>query len=125
MNEQVAWLSGKLATLLGVSFVAFGVLLALLSLVVDVPWGQLTGKAVLEQSITLVFLVLAGMLGGVPLVILGQIILVLMRQNDVLERIAETLEQRGSGAREHDSGASPGGSRGEGLRSGAGGAALR
>ena len=95
MNGRMAEFSGKVATLLGCGFVAFGVLLTLLSLVVDVPWGQMTGKAVLEQSITVVFLILAGLVGGVPFVILGQIILVLVQQRDALERIARALEQRG------------------------------
>jgi len=94
MNARVARFCGKVATLIGCGFMAFGVLLTLLSLVVDVPWGQLTGKAVLEQSITVGFLILAGLFGGVPFVILGQIMLVLIKQHDALERIARALEQR-------------------------------
>ena len=94
MNARVAQFSGKAATLLGCGLVAFAVVLTLLSLVLDVPWGQMTGQALLEQSITIVFLLLAGLFGGVPFLILGQIILVLVRQRDTLERIAQTLEAR-------------------------------
>src|SRR5215467_46529 len=100
MTARVAEVSGKVATLLGLASLAFGVLLTFLSLVVDVPWGHLTGKALLEQSMTTGLLLLAGLLAGVPFVILGQIILVLVRQADILERIAQALEQRGATIRE-------------------------
>src|SRR5262249_15637715 len=85
MNARVARFCGKVATLIGCGFMAFGVLLTLLSLVVDVPWGQMTGRAVLEQSITVGFLILAGLFRGV---------LVLIKQHDALERSSRALEQR-------------------------------
>jgi hypothetical protein len=94
MNTRVALLSGKIATFVGVGFVVFGVLLTFLALTVDVPWGQLTGKALLEQSLTGVLLTLMGLLSGVPFVILGQIMLILVRQTDLLTEIAQALERR-------------------------------
>src|SRR5262245_25805838 len=91
MNAWVARLSGRIAMVLGFAFVGFGVLGAFYTLAVDVPWGQLTEKALLEQSMTIVLLNVAGLMAGLPLVILGQILVVLLRQSDVLERIAQAL----------------------------------
>jgi hypothetical protein len=94
MNARVAQLSGKIATFLGFGFVVFGLLLTLLVLAVDVPWRHLTGKALLEQTITAVLLSLTGLLTGVPFIILGQIMLALVRQNHLLERIEQAFERR-------------------------------
>ena len=94
MNARVAQLSGQIATFLGFGFVVFGLLLTLFVLVVDVPWRHLTGTALLEQTITAVLLSLMGLLTGVPFIILGQIMLVLVRQNHLLERIEQAFERR-------------------------------
>ena len=94
MNARVAQFSGQIATFLGLGFVVFGLVLALLALAVDVPWRHLTGKALLEQTMTAVPVGLAGLLTGVPFIILGQIMLVLMRQSHLLERIEQAFGRR-------------------------------
>jgi hypothetical protein len=77
-----------------------GVLLAIGAVVLDMPWGRLTGQAVLERALAAIVLVFSGILAGAPLIVLGEIVRLfidqrrlLARQRRLLARIARRADE--------------------------------
>jgi len=88
--------------ILGLLLLAGGVLLAVAAVALDMPWGSLTGQALLERVLAAVLLVISGALTGVPFIVLGEMLRVLVaqrriaeRQRRLLARIARRLDDAG------------------------------
>jgi hypothetical protein len=93
---------------IGLLLVVGGVLLAAAAVTLDMPWGSLTGQAVLERVLAAILLVISGLLAGAPFIVLGEMMRlfidmrrVLERQRRLLARMAHTAEEavedRGAG----------------------------
>ena len=85
---------------LGMLLVVGGVLFAAAAVALDMPWGSLTGQAVLERALAAVVLVISGLLAGAPFIVLGEMMRVFLdlrlrarRQHRLLRRIARRAEQ--------------------------------
>jgi hypothetical protein len=79
---------------LGLLLVALGVLFAAVALIIDMPWGSLTGQAVLERALAAVVLVVSGVLAGGPFIVLGEMMRVSLDQHRLVQRIAQRLRRR-------------------------------
>ena len=75
----------------GLVFVAGGALLASVTLILDIPWGSVTGQAVVERVLVAAFLVVSGVLAGAPLIVLGQVVLLFVDQRRLLGRMSRRL----------------------------------
>ena len=90
--------------IIGLVLLAGGVLLAVAAVTLDMPWGTLTGQAVLERILAAVLLVISGALTGAPFVVLGEILRVLVAQRRIAERQRRLLARI---ARQLDEAAAP------------------
>ena len=77
-----------------------GVLLAVAAVALDMPWGRLTGQAVLERAMAAVVLTISGVLAGAPFIVLGEMMRlfieqrrILGRQRRLLARIARRVDE--------------------------------
>jgi hypothetical protein len=84
-----------------------GVLLAVAAIVLDMPWGRITGEAVLERTVAAVVLAISGILAGAPFIVLGELMKlfiaqtrILGRQRRLLARIARQRADAGGGRAE-------------------------
>ena len=89
---------------LGLLLVVGGVLFAAAAVALDMPWGSLTGQAVLERALAAVVLVISGLLAGAPFIVLGEMMRVFLdlrllarRQQRLLRRMARRAEYDTSG----------------------------
>ena len=87
---------------LGLLLVLGGVLFAVAAVTLDMPWGSLTGQAVLERALAAVVLVISGVLAGAPFIVLGEMMRLfidlrrlLARQRRLLTRIARRMDDAG------------------------------
>jgi hypothetical protein len=71
---------------LGLLLVVGGVLLAAAAVTLDMPWGSLTGQAVLERILAAVVLAISGVLAGAPFIALGEMMRLFIAQRRILER---------------------------------------
>ncbi len=71
---------------LGLLLVVGGVLLAAAAVTLDMPWGSLTGQAVLERVLAAVVLAISGVLAGAPFIVLGEMMRLFIEQRRILER---------------------------------------
>jgi hypothetical protein len=71
---------------LGLLLVVGGVLLAAAAVTLDMPWGRLTGQAVLERVLAAVVLAISGVLAGAPFIVLGEMMRLFIEQRRILER---------------------------------------
>jgi hypothetical protein len=85
---------------IGLVLVVGGLLLAAAAVTLDMPWGSLTGQAVLERILAAVLLVISGVLAGAPFIALGEMLRLfidqrrlLARQRRLLARIARRLAE--------------------------------
>lgn len=90
--------------ILGLLLVVGGVLLAVAAVTLDMPWGSLTGQAVLERALAAVVLAISGVLAGAPFIALGEMMRlfiaqrrILERQRRLLTRIARQMDDAGGG----------------------------
>lgn len=72
--------------ILGLLLVVGGVLLAVAAVTLDMPWGSLTGQAVLERALAAVVLAISGVLAGAPFIALGEMMRLFIAQRRILER---------------------------------------
>lgn len=98
MNPSFTRLWARILVFVGLVLACGGVLLAAVALVIDMPWGSITGHAVFEVTLVAFFLALSGMLAGVPFIVLGQVVLVFIDMHSLLGRIVVRLEARGATA---------------------------
>jgi hypothetical protein len=87
---------------LGMLLVIGGVVFAAAAVALDMPWGSLTGQAVLERALAAVVLVISGLLAGAPFIVLGEMmrlfiaqVRILERQRRLLRRIARRMDDAG------------------------------
>ena len=99
MNDRLARIWARLLVVIGIVVVVLGALLAVVALTVEMPWGSITGQAVLERFIVALSLVLSGILAGSPFIVFGQLLLIFLDQRHLLAQIAEHVSsnQRRSG----------------------------
>jgi len=71
---------------IGLLLVVGGVLLAGAAVTLDMPWGSLTGQAVLERMLAAILLVISGLLAGAPFIALGEMMRLFIDMRRVLER---------------------------------------
>ncbi len=71
---------------LGLLLVVGGALLAVAAVTLDMPWGTLTGQAVLERVLAAVVLAISGVLAGAPFIALGEMMRLFIAQRRILER---------------------------------------
>jgi hypothetical protein len=94
--------------IVGLVLVIGGLLLAAAAVTLDMPWGSLTGQAVLERVLAAGLLAISGILAGAPFIVLGELVRLFIehrriaqRQRRLLARIArrmdEASEQRAAG----------------------------
>jgi len=79
--------------IMGMLLVIGGVLLAGTAVTLDMPWGSLTGQAVLERVLAAVVLIVSGILAGGPLILFGEMMRVLVAQRALLTRHSRLLAQ--------------------------------
>ena len=92
----------KVLVVMGMLLIAGGLLLAAGAVTLDMPWGSLTGQAVLERVLAAVLLVISGVLTGAPFIVLGEMLQLFIeqrriaeRQRRLLRRIARSLDENG------------------------------
>jgi hypothetical protein len=85
--------------IMGLLLIAGGVLLAVVAVTLDMPWGTLTGQAVLERALAAGLLVISGVVAGAPFIVLGEMLRIFIeqrriadRQRRLLARIARRLD---------------------------------
>jgi hypothetical protein len=85
---------------LGMLLVIGGVLFAVAATALDMPWGSLTGQAVLERALAAVVLVISGLLAGGPFIVLGEMMRLFLdlrrlarRQQRLLRQMARRADQ--------------------------------
>jgi hypothetical protein len=71
---------------IGLLLVVGGVLLAAAAVTLDMPWGSLTGQAVLERILAAAVLAVSGVLAGAPFIVLGEMMKLFIDQQRILER---------------------------------------
>jgi hypothetical protein len=72
--------------IMGLLLLAGGVLLAVAAVTLDMPWGTLTGQAVLERVLAAALLVISGVLTGAPFIVLGEMLRIFIEQRRIAER---------------------------------------
>jgi hypothetical protein len=72
--------------IIGMLLIAGGLLLAAAAVTLDMPWGSLTGQAVLERGLAAVLLVISGVLTGAPFIVLGEMMRLFIEQRRIVER---------------------------------------
>lgn len=85
---------------LGMLLVIGGVVFAAAAIALDMPWGSLTGQAVLERALAAVVLVISGLLAGAPFIVLGEMMRLFLdlrrvaqRQHRLLRRILRRADE--------------------------------
>jgi hypothetical protein len=92
MNPRFTRFWARILVAVGLALAASGVFLAAVALVIDMPWGSITGHAVAEVTLVAFFLAVSGILAGVPFIVLGQVVLVFLDMHSLLARIVGRLE---------------------------------
>jgi hypothetical protein len=91
---------------LGMLLVVGGVVFAAAAVALDMPWGSLTGQAVLERALAAVVLVISGLLAGAPFIVLGEMMRVFLDLRRLARRHQRLLRRMARRA-EHEVGVSP------------------
>jgi hypothetical protein len=92
MNPRFTRFWARILVAVGLALAGSGVFLAAVALVIDMPWGSITGHAVAEVTLVAFLLAVSGVLAGVPFIVLGQVVLVFLDMHDLLARILGRLE---------------------------------
>lgn len=96
--------------IVGLGLVATGVLSAVVALALDVPWGSLTGQAVLERVLAATVLLVSGVLAGAPFIVVGEMMRIFLEQRALIARqtrLLARLARRASDAEERGEGDAP------------------
>ena len=95
MNERFTRFWARLLVVVGIVIVVVGALLAVVALLVEMPWGSITGQAVFERAFVALSLLFSGILAGSPFIVAGQLLLILLEQRRILAAILRRLRRRG------------------------------
>ena len=87
MESRFAMFWARVLVCVGMLLVALGVISAATVLVLDMPWGKLTGQAVVERMLAMVVLTVAGLIAGAPTIVMGEMLRVLLDQRQLLGEI--------------------------------------
>jgi hypothetical protein len=82
---------------IGLLLVVGGVALAAAAVTFDMPWGSLTGQAVLERVLAAIVLAISGVLAGAPFIVLGEMMKLLIDQRRIIERQRRLLTRIAQG----------------------------
>ena len=93
MDFRFAGFWARVLVCLGTLFVLLGFIFAASALVLDMPWGKLTGQAVVEQILAMVVLTAVGLLTGAPLIVMGEMLRVFLDQRQPLAEIKLQLRR--------------------------------
>jgi hypothetical protein len=94
VGDRFSRLWARLLIVIGGVIVALGVILAVVSLVIETPpWQTITGQVVLERIIVAVFLAGSGVLAGAPFIVFGQLLLIFLDQRRLLAAIHRRLRR--------------------------------
>jgi hypothetical protein len=85
---------------IGLVLVVGGVLLAAAAVTLDMPWGSLTGQAVLERVLAAIILAISGLLAGAPFIVLGEMMRVFIDMRRILDRQRRLLARIARGLAE-------------------------
>lgn len=85
-RQRFALFWASVLEIVGMLLAVGGVLLAGVAVTLDMPWGSLTGQAVVERVLAAVVLVVSGILAGGPFILFGEIMRVLLAQRALLAR---------------------------------------
>jgi hypothetical protein len=91
MSDRFTTFWARLLVVMGIVIAVSGALLAVVALLVEMPWGSITGQAVLERVFVAISLVVSGVLAGSPFIVAGQLLLILVEQRRLLGAILERL----------------------------------
>ena len=80
--------------ILGMLLVGTGLLAAVLALTLEMPWGRVTGQAVLERTLAAAVLAASGAFAGGPFIALGVMMRLLLDQRNLLARLARRRRLR-------------------------------
>jgi hypothetical protein len=94
---RVAAFWATVLVVIGLLLVVGGVLLAAAAVTLDMPWGSLTGQAVLERILAAVVLAISGVLAGAPFIVLGEMMKLFIDQQRILERQRRLLARIAQG----------------------------
>ena len=94
MSDRFTRFWARLLVVIGLVIVVLGVLLAVVALVMETPWGSVTGQAVLERVLVAALLMASGVLAGAPFIVFGQLLLILLDQRCLLAAIYRRLRRR-------------------------------
>jgi hypothetical protein len=95
VNERFTRFWARLLVIVGIVVVVVGALLAVVALLVEMPWGSITGQAVFERAFVALSLLFSGILAGSPFIVAGQLLLILLEQRRLLASIRRRLRRRG------------------------------
>jgi hypothetical protein len=87
---------------IGLLLVVGGVLLGAAAITLDMPWGSLTGQAVLERIVAAIVLAISGVLAGAPFIVLGELMKLFIDQQRILERQRRLLTRIAQGMMAED-----------------------
>jgi hypothetical protein len=87
---------------IGLVLVVGGILLAAAAVTLDMPWGSLTGQAVLERVVAAIILAISGVLAGAPFIVLGEMMRVFIDMRRILDRQRRLLARIARGPAEPD-----------------------
>jgi hypothetical protein len=77
---------GAALVIMGMLLALGGLLLAVAAVTLDMPWGRLTGQAVLERAVAAAVLAISGVLAGGPFIVLGEMMRLFIEQRRILAR---------------------------------------
>ncbi len=93
MSDRFTRFWARLLVVIGLVIVVLGLGLAVVALVIETPWGSLTGQVMLERVFVAVFLVFSGIIAGAPFIVFGQLLLIFLDQRRLLARILRRLSR--------------------------------
>lgn len=93
MSHHFAAFWASVLIVIGVALVVMGILSAALALTLDMPWGRLTGQAVLERTVAAVILLVSGILAGGPFIVVGEMMRLFISQHRLIHRIERRLRR--------------------------------
>jgi hypothetical protein len=93
MSYRFARFWARALVAIGVMLAATGVLFAALALTLEMPWGGITGQAVVERTVAAAVLIVSGVLAGGPFIVLGEMMRVALDQRRLVARIARRLRR--------------------------------
>jgi hypothetical protein len=94
VSDRFTRLWARLLVVIGLVIVGVGAVLAIVALVIETPWGSITGQVFLERVLVAVFLVVSGILAGAPFIVFGQLLLIFLDQRRLLAAIHRRLRRR-------------------------------